>query len=256
MIETPACYKKYNSAKVRFLKGALVNFFEREFPKFFGPLLREKLTEELIHILEKTLPLKDHLKSGQMVWNALDIRTRADSKNPKYVPVILTIINENDIEKLSKGEKIGKVREHAIARIHNEAYEQGALLSVRDISLFSWRYDNAISIYRKNYEKEHDVILPHPGSLQDMGSCISHKTVIVRKVVLENKDPLAVANATKHTIKAVDRYLKDFYRVKYCFDDNKDIDFIVKTTGISKFVVKQYLEILKEHKIEKNKKST
>jgi hypothetical protein len=252
MIETPACYKKYNSAKKRFLKGALNNFFEKEFPKFFGPILREKLSDELIHLLEKILPLKDHLKPGQMIWNALDMRTRADSKKPKYIPVILTIIDENDIEKLAKGEKLFKIREHAIARIHNEAYEQGALLSVRDISLFSWRYDSAISNYRKNYEKEHDVILPHPGSLQDMGSCISHKTVILRKVVFEGKDPLAVARETKHTIKAVDRYLKDFYRVKYCFDHKKNIDFIVKTTGLSKYVVKQYLVILKEHKNKKN----
>jgi len=49
------------------------------------------------------LPLKDHLKPGQIVWNAVDIRTRADSKNPKFVPVILTLISEKDIEKLTKG---------------------------------------------------------------------------------------------------------------------------------------------------------
>jgi len=137
MIKSPDYEKRFNSAKVRFLKGALDNFFQREFPKLIGPILRDKLIDELIKILEKTLPLKDHLKPGQIVWNALDIRTRADSKNPKFVPVILTLINEQDIEKLANGVPMSKVRDHAIARIQKEAYQQGGLLSMRDIGYCS-----------------------------------------------------------------------------------------------------------------------
>ncbi len=249
MIKTPDCHKRYSSLKTRFIKGTLSNFFKSEFPKLLGPILIDKLIDELIAILEKSLPLKDHLKPGQIIWNTVDIRTRADSKNPKYVPVTLTLISENDTERLAKGDLMSKIRGDAIARIHNEAFEQGGLLSTRDIGLFSWRLGGNISQYRKSYEKEHGVVLPHTGSIHDMGSCISHKTMIVKKVVRERKDPLTVANETKHTIRAVDRYLKDYYRVKYCYDDNKDIDFTVKATGITKHVVKQYVEIIKEQNI-------
>lgn len=245
MIKSPDCEKRFNSAKVRFLKGALDNFFQREFPKLIGPILRDKLIDELIKILEKTLPLKDHLKPGQIVWNALDIRTRADSKNPKFVPVILTLINEEDIEKLARGVLMSKIRDHAIARILNEAHQQGGLLSMRDIGLFSWRYGCTISPYRINYEKENKTVLPHTGSLQDVGSCISHKTMIIKKVIVDKKDPYIVAQETNHSMQAVDRYLKDYYRVKYCFDDNKDIDFTAKATGLMKFVIKEYFEIIK-----------
>lgn len=62
------------------------------------------------------------------------------------------------------------------------------------------------------------------------------------------KRPLVVSRETKHTMYAVDRYLKDFYRVKYCFDDNKDIDFTSRATGLSKFLIKQYFDILKDYK--------
>jgi hypothetical protein len=248
MIKSPDYEKRFNSAKVRFLKGALDNFFQQEFPKLVGPILRDKLIDELIKILEKTLPLKDHLKPGQIVWNALDIRTRADSKNPKFVPVILTLINEQDIEKLANGVPMSKVRDQAIARINKEAYQQGGLLSMRDIGLFSWRYGGTISQYRINYEKEHHTVLPHTGSLQDVGSCISHKTMIINKIILDKKDPYKVAKETNHSMEAVDRYLKDYYRVKYCFDDNKDIDFTSRATGLMKFVVKEYFEIIKNLK--------
>lgn len=252
MIKSPDYVKRFNSAKVRFLKGALDNFFKREFPKLIGPILRDKLTDELIKILDKMLPLKDHLKPGQIVWNAVDIRTRADSNNPKFVPVILTLISEQDIEKLTNGVTMVKIRGHAIARIHKEAYAQGGLLSMRDIGLFTWRYSGCVSKYRKNYEKQHDEILPNTGSLQDMGSCISHKVTIINKIIIDKKDPYAVAKETNHSMLAVDRYLKDFYRVQYCYDDGKDFDFTSKATGLNKFVVKQYFDLLNEFEKLKN----
>lgn len=244
MIKAPDCQKRFKSAKARFLKGALNTFFQREFPKLIGPILRDKLIDELIKILDKMLPLKNHLKPGQIVWNAVDIRTRADSKNPKFVPVILTLISDEDTDKLAKGELLSKIKGNAIARIMEQAYEQGALLSMRDIGLFSWRYGGSVSQDRIKYEKEHEIVLPHTGSLQDMGSCISHKRVIIKKIIIDKKDPFRVAKETKHSIRAVDRYLKDYYRVKYCYDENKDIDFTEKVTGIRKFVVTEYLNII------------
>lgn len=246
MIKSPDYVKRFNSAKGRFLKGILDNFFKNEFPKLIGPILRDKLTDELINILDKMLPLKDHLKPGQVIWNAVDIRTRADSKNPKFVPVILTLINEEDIEKLTNGTPMSVIRGQAIARIHNEAYAQGGLLSMRDIGLLTWRYGSAISQYRLNYEKQQDVILPNTGTLQDMGSCISHKAIIIKKLIIDKKDSITVAKETNHSIFAVERYLKDFYRVRYCYDDNKDIEFTSLATGLNKFVVKEYFEILNE----------
>jgi len=246
MIKSPDSVKRFNSAKVRFLKGILDNFFKNEFPKLIGPILRDKLIDELINILDKMLPLKEHLKPGQVIWNAVDIRTRADSKHPKFVPVILTLINEEDIEKLTNGTPMSVIRDQAIARLHHEAYTQGGLLSMRDIGLLTWRYGGAISQYRLNYEKEHDIILPNTGTLQDMGSCISHKAIIIKKIIIDKKDSITVAKETNHSIYAVERYLKDFYRVRYCYDDNKDIEFTSLATGLNKFVVEQYFDILNE----------
>ena len=131
--------------------------------------------------MEKALPLKDHLKPGQIVWNALSISTRADSANPIFVSVTLTLIDEQDIDKLTQGVRLPEIMKQAIARITKEAYAQSALLSMRDIGLPTWRYGSAISQHRNAYEKEYDVSLPHPGSFQDMGSCVSHKAMIIKK---------------------------------------------------------------------------
>jgi len=75
----------------------------------------------------------------------------------------------------------------------------------------------SVSRLQMAYEKENDAVLPHTGNLHDMGSSISYKAMIIKKVIKEKKDPLYVARETMHTLPAVDKYLKDYQRVKMCY---------------------------------------
>ena len=246
MIEAPDSAGRYESAKGRFLKSGIINFFERELPKLFGPVMREKLADELIALFFKTMPEKEHVKPGQVVWNALDIKTRGDSPNRRLVPVILTLIDEQGCQKLSEGVKMSEMAEQAVARITREAFEQGGLLSMRDIGLLTWRMSTTVSRMRISYEQKEGTTLPHTGNLHDMGSCISHKKIIIQKAIVEKKDPMQVARETKHALTSVERYLKDFRRVETCYNSNPDIDFVSRVTGIAKHVVKSYIGISQE----------
>lgn len=250
MITPSDTYKHYNSAKQRFLKSLIVNFFKNELPRLLGPQLRDKLGDEIVKLIAKAMPEKDYVKPGQVVWTAIDKTTRPDSPNRKFVPVVLTLVDENDIEELVKGTGKREVAENAIARITKEAYQQGALLSMRDIGLLAWRTDSYVSIMRKAYEKRHNTTLPHTGSLQDMGTCITHKTTIIRKIVVEKKDPIQVAAETKHTLRAVENYLKDYRRVQTCYHQKPDIEFISQATGLTKNLIQQYIQIISN--IQKN----
>ena len=49
--------------------------------------------------------------------------------------MVLTLVDRDDVAKLTRGEKLMDVRMHAIARMLKEACEQGGLLSLMDISL-------------------------------------------------------------------------------------------------------------------------
>jgi len=248
MNKKPDSQKRYNSAKERFLERALVNFFTRELPKMFGPIMREKLAAEIMKILHELNVDSRNLKPGQILWNALDKSTRGDSPKRKYKAVILTIVNAEDIAYLVDGGSRTKLNKNVIARMINEAYEQGGILSMRDIALLTLRTGGSISAYRKSYEEEHNVILPHTGVLHDMGSCITHKGEIIRKVYIEKKDPVVVSKETSHSQKAVDRYLTDFNRVKCAYEHNANINYVHIVTGISKCVVNQYFDIIKEIK--------
>jgi len=239
-------YKRYNSVKRRLLIGSLDQFFSTELPATFGPLLRQRIVEEIVERIEKILPRKDYLKPGQMVWNAVSTKTKPNDPNCRLVPIILTLIDEEDIEQLRSGTKMSTIAQNAVARITREAEKQGAYLSMRDIGLFCWRQDSALSTIRKKWEAKHNELLPFVGNKMDFGSCLTHKEMIIRKVVFEKKDPKHVAKETKHSQRCVDRYLRDYHRVKTCAKKNNDILFIKAATGLSKNLILQYLKLLHE----------
>ncbi len=247
MIPQPRAQKLFGSAHKRFLQSSIENFLDSEFHRTFGPVIRHKVAEKIVELVDQQIPPKDHLRPGQCVWNAVSIATRPDSQNCRLIPVILTLVDCSDGEQLASGIPMSTIAQQSIARICREAFEQGALLSMRDIGLLVWRENSTISAMRKKWETDQQTTLPHVGSIQDFGTCITHKTSIIRKVVYEGKDPRRTADETKHTQRAVDRYLKDFHRVRICYEHNPDVEFITRTTGLSKYLINQYVHIIKEN---------
>ena len=247
MISASFAEKHYRSAQSRFLRGAIDEFFAREFGRHFGSILREKIVEEVMKLIDALTPKIEHLTPGQCLWVAVDAQTRADSPQRRLRPVVLTLIAQEDVARLSAGVKMAEIASEAIARIMREAHQQGALLSMRDIELLSWHSSGSLTKYRTDYEREHECVLPHTGSLHDMGSCLTHKDVIVRKALFQGIDPGDVARQTAHTLQAVERYTKDFQRVRYCYDKQLAEESIALVTGIARHVVRQYIAIIEEN---------
>jgi len=247
MIPTESSVKHYSSAHDRFLKPALVNFFAREFSDAFGPIVRENIADALIDLFNSLCPESSRLKPGQIVWNALDKRTRADSEKRRYKPVKLSLVTDEEVSMFEKGTLVTTIRKNVMARMIREAFQQKAVLSTRDLSLLLVSSASALSHQRIEYEKEHQTVLPHTGVIHDMGSTLTHKRIIIYKHIVEKKDPSIVARETNHSQPAVDKYIKDYYRVKTLVNDNKDIDFIHHTTNIARPVVKQYLQIINNY---------
>ncbi len=247
MIPQISSVKHYSSAHDRFLKPAIVNFFEREFCGMFGPVVRENIADALIDLFNSICPESSRLKPGQVIWNALDRRTRADSEKRRYRPVILSLVTDDEVSMFEKNCPVKLIRQNVIARMIKEAYQQGAVLSTRDLSLLLISAPSWLSHQRIEYEKQNQTILPHTGVIHDMGTTLTHKRIIIYKHVVEKKDPSIVARETNHSQPAVDKYLKDFNRVKTLVNDNKDIEFIHHTTNIARAVIRQYLQIINNY---------
>ena len=116
--------KRYKSAHKRFLKPAIENYFETELPKTFGSSMRSAIADKLMEIFEANNRDINTIKPGQILWNAIHKETRADSPGMKLVPVVLTVVNDDDILKLANGQKIQEHKENVVARMLKEAYSQ------------------------------------------------------------------------------------------------------------------------------------
>jgi len=246
MIQKTFGVHHYRSAHDRFLKPMIVNFLVHEL-RYLGPITAANVADELIRIFEENVPQENRLKHGQMLWNALDKNTRGDSKNRKYKSVILSVVTDDEVTLFEQGKSIREIRKQVIARIMKEAYEQGGILSTRDVALILSKHNSTASMERIRYETEHQTALPHPGVLHDMGSTITHKQIIVHKYVAEKKATNIIALETKHSQRAVDHYIRDYNRVKTLLDDHKDLEFIHLATRIAKPVIKQYQAIFNQY---------
>lgn len=249
MIAPPDHVKRYRSAAERFLRPLIATFFARECPKLFGPVLCEKLAEELVALFDAVSPPRSSIRPGQMLWVALDARTRGDSPRRRLVPVLLDLVSEEDVQRLASGAPRAQVTGDAIARMIRQAYEQGGILSSRDLGLITLRQPGAASQARMLYEAGQRCTLPHTGALHDMGSCVTHKAQIIRKVIHEKKDPVAVARECRHTQRAVDRYLSDYQRVSTLYRLGNDEDFIHLVTRIARHVIRQYIKLIRENEL-------
>jgi len=238
--------KQYRSAHDRFLKPMIVNFLVYEL-RYLGPVTAANVADELIRIFEENVPQQDRLKHGQMLWNALDKNTRGDSKNRKYKSVVLSVVTDEEVALFEQGKSLGEIRKQVIARIMKEAYQQGGILSTRDVGLILSKDCSAISHDRIRYETEHQTVLPHPGVLHDMGSTVTHKRMIVYKYVIEKKATNIIALETNHSQRAVDHYIRDYNRVKTLLEEHKDLDFIHLATRIAKPVILQYQAIFNQY---------
>ena len=120
------------------------------------------------------------------------------------------------------------------------------MLSMRDVSLILCYNDSYLSALRLKYEKRTGMLLHFTGYDMDMGTAISHKTVIIRKVFLEKKEPLLVARETNHSPEAVQRYCLHFNKVKWCVDNGMSKQEITIVTGMRSRLIDEYLKIIRE----------
>lgn len=239
--------KHYSSARTRFFDAAIHRFFKEHFPSLVGDELLKLITVKLMDLIQTYAADITRIKPGQMLWIAVDKNTRADSHGVRYKPVVLTIVHPDEIGTLEQGTiSQSQMLPDVIARMCNEAFEQNALLSMRDIGLIYKRSWSNISHFRQTYEKEHTTLLPTPAVLQDMGSGVTHKVIILQKILKEKKDMATVRKETNHTQKAIDRYLRDYRRVELLLKEQKDIFYIAQITQLSLYLIKQYQVIFND----------
>jgi hypothetical protein len=132
-----------------------------------------------------------------------------------------------------------------VRRLSREAFEQGGLLSQRDIALVTGYSDGAVSDSTVAL-RTRGVFLPLRGYLMDMGSFPTHKAAIIG-LYLQGLLTPDIARRTYHSKEAVDRYIRGFERVRLLAAKFAKEE-LPMLTGMSERLIGEYLSLIAQHR--------
>jgi hypothetical protein len=188
------------------------------------------------------------------VWLAVRREWKGRCKHMKLtdlVPVHLPVVTEDEIQllmkpQLRKKQKARRAFNRArFARWCFEAYDQGGVLTLLDLSMLSGMSEHYVGELLREYEAAHSKIVPTRGTVHDLGPSVTHKAEVVRRW-LRNESPAQIARTLGHSQRAVDRYITDFQKVRLLAQKFPVAD-LPALADLSASVVKQYVALLRQY---------
>jgi hypothetical protein len=217
--------------------------------------LREPMFWELAKLRARFCPLVSTLSSGQMPLVSMHIKAgrRLDlpTRLQPFAPVIVTMITPGELEALgskSRFEYSELMELHArrMARVLIEAYQQDGLISYAELQWCFLTSANHIGRILGWYEHKHNVMLPCPGSVLDMGRMLTHKEIIV-SLYLRGLTVLEISRQTYHAPRSVDAYLKVFDSVLILHLYGLPLKLMAQVLNRGESLIEEYLQLIKEN---------
>ena len=228
------------------LKGAIERLLDDDYRFMGGRKIQQMLSEDLVQLFTEHTRGLDQLEVGQLLWYAVDVNEkhsyRKTSENTRLRPIVLTLITAEEIQRRQNGYTLTQIRDARIARLYQEAYDQGAVLTLDDISFLLNCCNPTVVKATQRFQATHGKPLPTRGVIHDIGRGITHKKQIV-KYFLQGIQTPDIARKTNHSESACDRYIKGYRRVTRLYQDQKSTEFIAEVLSMSRLLVGEYVDL-------------
>jgi len=217
--------------------------------------LREPMFWELAKLRARFCPLASTLVSGQMPLVSMHVKAgrRLDlpTRLQPFAPVIVTMITPGELEALGKKSRfeyseLMELHAHRMARVLIEAYQQDGLISYSELQWCFLASANRIGRILGWYEHKHNVMLPCPGSVLDMGRMLTHKEIIV-SLYLRGLTVLEISRQTYHAPRSVDAYLKVFDSVLILHLYGLSLKLMAQVLNRGESLIEEYLQLIKDN---------
>jgi Protein of unknown function (DUF1670) len=240
----------YDSCARKTLHSALCHLLRTEFPGVFGPAITRLFADRITEIVERFLPPQARFKMGQVLWTAVavdDPPARGKRiEDTRLIPVVLDLVTAQDIDDAASTGLGVRRRHEKVLRLFRQAFDQGAVLGLPDVSLLTNHSINGISRIVVGHERRTGETVPRRGTIHDMGRSVTHKAVICYKRLVERKPTSQVAQETLHSTDEVEYYVQTFRRIQLCRDSGMSEEDTAHATGHSLSLVREYLNLIKE----------
>lgn len=255
--------KKFRRINDKSLRQLLIYRFLNHYGYDKGKITAKAIVDDILQLIEDyfLLSQKPHddlhfLNYGQLTWMAVPVdeypqrgKTIAATR---MKPIILSFITDEDVAHIAHGFDSKSLRKKKLVRWVDQAFDQGALLTQLDLAVLLGVCDTVVSTYVREIQHNTGQILPTRGNIHDLSGAITHKREIIT-LYLEGFLTPEIAVKTNHSKEAVDRYIKDFHRVKLLWEHGiSNLDDIAQTSRLSKRVAQQYIDLLPQKSVNKS----
>jgi hypothetical protein len=228
---------KSGMTKEQMFRLRLINGFN------FAPIVADAIVD-----LSKDFFQNDNsgICNGQILYLAISNEEGPGKSilDSKHIEVILTLDSPEDMDVYEKF-GLSAYRQHILLRIAQEARDQNALLTIKDlVKLLKSSYSTIKRDLKHSREK--DLYVPLRGIVKDIGPS-SHKSKIV-ELYLKGYTPTEIQRLTRHSLQSIERYIKDFSRISILIKREKSIDNIRLIVGISERLIKEYQELFMKYR--------
>jgi Protein of unknown function (DUF1670) len=243
-------FQPYDASDRKTFKGALCHLLHTEFPGLFGPAVTRLFADKIDELYERFHPPRSRFRLGQLFWAGVAIDDPPSRnkriEDTRLVPVVLDLVTARDIDETRTKGMRSQTRRSKIVRLFRQAHEQGAVLSLADVSLMIHINFSTLSRLVLDHERETGAMVPRRGTIHDMGRSVTHKAIICYKRLVEQKPTSQVAQETFHSPEEVEYYVQCLRRIRLCRDSGMSPEEAAQATGHSLSLVQEYLELIEE----------
>jgi len=239
----------YKNVETRTFKNAIIHLLESNYKLLGSHKVIDMIACDIEEIHRQFY--EGLIEPGEIKW----VTTSAKNKKPtlgqkaaeyKHVTVKLPYLTKEDIRLKKDG--IAQ-KEHDIKRIERltrAAKEQNGLLTIAELAAIMNCSTATISTRISEYQKKTGNILPLKGYVYDIGNGTSHKAIIIEHYE-KGISPPVIARRTYHSLASVDRYIKDYDKIKFLLRRGLTTNEIITTIGKSAVLIKKYMKMLEKY---------
>ena len=241
----------YSSERARTLRSRLFVLLREQLGLRPQPRVARLLVDDILTVVADTYVDASTVQPGQVIALCPELGQgpswtwrKLEDKHLKTVR--LTLLAQDDVERLAGGERLPAVRKLRMARLAREAYQQGATVTTCQLSLMTGISPATAAAQLRDFMKENDEVLPLRGIIEDCSPAVTHKAAIVARH-LQGESTAEIARATDHTPRSVERYIGRFEQIRELvryLDRVPEPTVIARILSCSERLVRTYLELL------------
>jgi hypothetical protein len=243
----------YGPAAQKTFTGALEAFFASEFPQLAGERARRSVVQGIVEMVHRFFPATSHLRQGQTTWISVaknEVSSYGKTiTETRMVPVIVTLLAEDEARQRRDGKRLRDIKRESVARACLEIDQQGGCVTASELAIMFKTTPTTVGKYIAHWEAENGKLLPRRGTIHDMGPTLTHKKEICRLLFIEGKTVTQVIHLTKHSARAIERYITNFRQVFTCKTNGLTVQETAVATKLSQRLVEEYHRLFNEYAI-------